>query len=397
MDEGLKLRVISPWFPDEVSIYSGVFVRDQIAAVTALGVDVEVEVPTIYPAASGPIPANVLAAMSDLASENADLVFRRLGRTTWVPSPVPARSGSMGRARAFATCMAMKRQATSTSVDVTHAHLGVPTGWAALELGDSPLVVTEHQSTLDDVLLDPVARNAYLDVIERCDVFICVSEVLRSKLVSAFGESVGETIRVIPNIVDLDAIPFRDRSPNALSAWIYVGGLAAHKGVETLLRSFARYRAAHVRDATLTLVGAGPLESWVRRFIGDGDLAGSVRLIGAVERSSLGAVLDAADVMVHLSRYETFGLATLEAIGAGLPVVALANGGVDSTWRDHESACGTILHPSSDPDEVADAVARLRNSNTLDPVIGRSMVVSRFSPDTVGKSLVEVYESCLVN
>jgi glycosyltransferase involved in cell wall biosynthesis len=206
-----------------------------------------------------------------------------------------------------------------------------------------------------------------------------------------------DAIRVIPNIVDLDGIPFRDRRPNPFSSWIYVGGLATHKGVETLLRAFSRYRADHDSDATLTLVGAGPLQNWVRRFIEDETIAGSVRLTGAVDRSRLGALLDLADVMVHLSPYETFGLAVLEAIGAGLPVVSLANGGVDSTWRDHEPACGVILDPSSGPGEVAEAVARLRSSDALDLASGRAMVVSRFSPVAVGKRLLEVYEECLVN
>jgi glycogen(starch) synthase len=380
-----------------VSIYSGVFVKDQVDALEDLGVDVEVEVPTIYPAPPGPVPANIFEAMRELAFEGADRVFHRSEKTTWVPSPVPARSGAMGRAHAFATCLAMKRQAVPTRADVTHAHLGVPTGWAALALGDRPLVVTEHQSTLDDILRDPVARQAYLEVIERCDAFICVSDVLRSKLTEAFGDEVCDAIRVIPNIVDLDRIPFRDRRPNPFSSWIYVGGLAAHKGVETLLRAFSRYRADHDSDATLTLVGAGPLQNWVRRFIEDEAIAGSVRLTGAVDRSGLGALLDSADVMVHLSRYETFGLAALEAIGAGLPVVSLANGGVDSTWRDHEPTCGAILDPSSDPGEVAEAVARLRSSDALDLVSGRAMVVSRFSPDAVGRRLLEVYEECLVD
>ncbi len=392
----LKLRVVSPWFPDPVSIYSGVFVRDQVKALEGLGLDVEVEVPTIYPAPAGPIPANVFGAMRELASTGPERLFPKSGNATWIPSPVPARSGSMGRAQAFATCLEIKRKALPTRVDVTHAHLGVPTGWAALELGDRPLVVTEHQSTLGDVLRDPVARNAYLEVVENCDVFICVSDVLRSKLREAFGDEAGEAIRVIPNIVDLNGIAFRDRRPSPCSAWIYVGGLATHKGVMTLLRAFSRFRNHYDSEATLTLVGAGPLQNWVKRFIEDEAMASSVQLTGAVDRSHLGALLDLADVMVHLSRYETFGLATLEAIGAGLPVVSLANGGVESTWKDHEPACGVILDPTSDPGEVADAVARLRSSDALDPASGRAMVASRFSPHTVGKRLVEVYKECLV-
>ncbi|CAN5868254.1 hypothetical protein BH23ACT4_BH23ACT4_11720 [soil metagenome] len=396
MADQIKLRVVSPWFPDTVSVYSGVFVRDQVGALEGLGLSVEVEVPLIYPAPPGPVPANVIGAMRKLASEGSDRVFPRSGNATWIHSPVPARPGSMGRARAFARSLAMKRQAVASAADVTHAHLGIPTGWAALKMGDNPLVVTEHQSTLDDVLSDPAARQAYLEVIEGCTVFICVSEVLRSKLIGAYGGEVGEKIRVIPNIVDLDGIPFRDRRPNPFSSWIYVGGLAVHKGVETLLRAFTRYRAQFDPGATLTLVGAGPLLNWAERFVGDRFIAGSVRVTGAVDRSRLGALLDSADVMVHLSRYETFGLASLEAIGAGLPVVSLANGGVDSTWRDHELKCGTILDPSADPGDVADAVARLRSSLVLDPASGRAMVESRFSPDSVGRRLLEVYEECLV-
>lgn len=388
----MRVCVISPWYPDRYSAYSGIFVRKQVEAVEALGAEVWVENPEIYPAPPGKVPPEVWEALRELARRDPYAAFDTNGTVTKVPSPVPSRSGYLGRVDAFTRAIRLKREVLPVDVDVTHAHLGIPTGLAALELGDSPIVVTEHQSTLERMLSEPGAVAQYRKVVERADLFICVSGHLRDRILAACGDDLVDRIELLPNIVDLSDIEFRVRSDFRTSNWIYVGSISQHKGVELLVRAFERYRKVN-SAATLTIVGEGPHRPWVERYASGRGFRSAMTVTGSLPHSSVGQFLDAADVMVHLSPSETFGIASLEAIGAGLPVVSLRNGGAQDAWGDIESEVGVLLDLSADAGDVVDAVSDIGSGALkLDPERARARVIESFSPDEVGRRLFEIYQ-----
>ena len=97
-----------------------------------------------------------------------------------------------------------------------------------------------------------------------------------------------------------------------------VGRLIEQKDHATLLRAFARVRNA-VPQARLAILGSGPLEPETRRLVGELGLDDAVALPG---RTDIRDWLERADVFVHTSRWEGFGIVLLEAMLAGLPVVA---------------------------------------------------------------------------
>ncbi|HEY5891478.1 MAG TPA: glycosyltransferase, partial [Acidimicrobiia bacterium] len=390
----MRVNVVTPWYPNRHSPYSGIFVEQTVAAVESFGATVEVEVPLIYPAPSGPIPPDVKYAMEQLAGTDPEALFEVVGNTTWIPAPVPSLSGPMGRARAFAEGLALKRRHLPTSSDITHAHLGMPTGWAVRQAGcDGPLVITEHQSTLADVFRDDKAREAYLETLRAADAFICVSGLLVDLLRTEFGDEFVADVEVVPNVVDTGRIGFSPRKPPEFKSWIYIGGLTEKKGVMKLLQCFWSYTRRFDSHATLTVIGDGPLRVWVEKYSDSKALSDSVDLVGAIPHSRINQYLQAADVLVHLSEFETFGISSLEAIAAGLPVVSLRNGGAESTWGDVEQSCGLILGRNEDPETIATKIAGLRSEPArLDPLVGRSMVASRFSPHSVGGTLMSIYE-----
>ncbi len=393
----MRVDVVTPWYPNRHSPYSGTFVEKTIAAVQEIGATVEVEVPTIYPAPTGPVPVIVKEAMEQLAGADPEALFEVVGNTTWIPSPVPSLSGPMGRARAFAESLALKRQFLPTSSDITHAHLGMPTGWAVRQVvPHSPLVVTEHQSTLSDVFRDELARAAYLETLRSANAFICVSDFLLDQLRAEFGDETVAKVEIVPNVVDTTNIQFRHRGTPEFESWIYIGGLTEKKGVIKLLKSFWEYNRQFAPRSTLTIVGDGPLRTWVEKFAYSKGVGDSVDLVGPQPHSRINEYLQSADVLVHLSEFETFGISSLEAIAAGLPVVALRNGGAESTWGDVEKSSGMILGKDVDPGAIATEIARLRSEpSRLDPLVGRAMVEKRYSPQSVGTALMTIYERCL--
>lgn len=388
----MRIQVVSPWYPDWYSPYSGVFVKQQVDALAGRGHSVAVEQPEIYPGPAGQVPERVWRAMRQVASRDPYALCARHRESVKAPAPVASGSGMLGRATAFAKGLEIKREFIPIGdVDVVHAHLGVPTGLACLELKDSPLVVTEHQSTLARIFAQSGGVEAYRRVVAEAAAFLCVSEHLKWEIVAAIGEEYASRIAVVPNVVDLGEVPFRSRNGAPTDHWIYVGTLFQHKGVELLLRSFKIFQQRRPR-ATLTLVGEGPYRSWVQRFVSANGLSQSVDLVGAVPHHEVGGYLDRADVMVHLSASETFGIASLEAIGAGLPVVSLRNGGAEDAWGDFESSVGRLLPDDAGAADVAEAVMELGDGgDALDAEYGRRQVETLFSADRVADLLLEVY------
>lgn len=388
----MKINVISPWYPDSTSVYSGVFVEKQVQAVRMLGAEVTVEVPTLFPAPPERIPRAVVDGIRALARNDIEAVFPSKDSSTWIPTPVRSASGFVGRAESFKSFLSLKREFAPVNADVTHAHLGVPSGWAAMELGDSPLVVSEHQSTLKEVFSEPKAKEMYRQVLASADAFICVSPLLRDDLTDTFGEAATNDIKIVPNVVDLEDIPFSWNEMCDFRNWIYVGSMASHKGFPLLLESFAVYRREVEPDATLTVIGGGPLKEWARRFASSKGITRSVTLHGPTPHSDLGPLLNAADLMVHLSPLETFGIASLEGLGAGLPVISLRNGGADTAWGDLEQIAGCILPTTADSEEVVAAVVGLRDGpGRLDLTRVRKEIERRYSFETIGEQLLSIY------
>jgi glycosyltransferase involved in cell wall biosynthesis len=101
-----------------------------------------------------------------------------------------------------------------------------------------------------------------------------------------------------------------------------VGRLEEQKDQETLLRAFARLAARH-KDWDLRIVGEGALGPGLKKLARSMELNGRVQMTGVT--ADIGSEYRAADVFVISSRYESFGLATGEAMSFGLPVVGFAD------------------------------------------------------------------------
>lgn len=128
--------------------------------------------------------------------------------------------------------------------------------------------------------------------------------------------------------------------------FVYSGRLSAEKGVTLLIRAFARF-VADVPHASLTLVGDGPLRQTVERLIEKLDLTRSVSVTGWVSPARVNEELSEAWALVAPSIWaEPFGLAVVEAIMRGVPVVASNRGGFAENVD--ESVTGLLVEPGDE-------------------------------------------------
>jgi glycosyltransferase involved in cell wall biosynthesis len=178
---------------------------------------------------------------------------------------------------------------------------------------------------------------------------ICVAERERTSGLAA-RTCIAERTVVIPNAVDLDAIPHA-RNDGGRPLVVAVGRLAGPKDALTLVRALS---AVPGRAFTALVVGDGPdrpsVEAEVRRL----GLQDAVTLAGT--REDVPALLARADVFALSSRSEGAPLSILEAMAVGLPVVASRVGGVPELVVDGETG---LLVPPGDPAAMADALGRL--------------------------------------
>ncbi len=165
------------------------------------------------------------------------------------------------------------------------------------------------------------------------------------------------------------------RLPDASHRFLNVARLSRQKGQDILLRAFPRVRAA-LPGATLALVGAGPDEAALKALAGALDLEDCVTFHG--HQSDPSTYFKAATCFVFPSRWEGFGLALVEALSFGLPVVASAcSFGPRELITDDRIG---FLAPVGDEAALASAmIEAARAVSASDSIAMRRAVAARFA------------------
>jgi glycosyltransferase involved in cell wall biosynthesis len=137
------------------------------------------------------------------------------------------------------------------------------------------------------------------------------------------------------------------RRPSSVPRFVFVGRLLHWKGVHFAIRALAEARRT-VPAATLALFGSGPAEQWLRDLAKTSGVADAVEFAGHIPRQQLAGSLLGYTALVFPSLHDSGGLAVLEALSKGLPVVCLDLGGPGIMVN---GSCGIVV-PTVDVDEA---------------------------------------------
>ena len=412
-EDAIRVLIVG-WYPAADAVTGGRFVADQVAALAATGRVLPSVVAFENAALRGEsaLRDRQAAAIRDNRAAALRLVDAftdaPAGGVPRVPTAritaaagTTSTSGTDHRADNRVDALRALVAASGRSPwDLVHAHPGYPDGaaaGAAAAMLGAPLIVTEHARFLETRVGEPAIRVRYRDTLRSAARVVAVSRVLASQIVAIVPE-VGNRIVVIPNAVDVEA--FRPTAvPRVVGELLWVGNRVESKGIETLLRAFASLRRSRP-ETTLRLIGEPPPRDedvrWVdlASRLGVGD---AVRFEPAGDRTAIAAAMARADLFVHPSPFETFGVVVAEALAAGLPVVATDSGGVTEVLGDRPDELGAIVAPA-DPDALAAAIAAaLDRRDSFDPHALRSHVVERFAAERVAARLVDLYRDVLAD
>jgi glycogen synthase len=192
-----------------------------------------------------------------------------------------------------------------------------------------------------------------------------LSDAIRARVIAA-GAPLPEG-RVVPQGVDARVFPPRAFRPmRAAPHLVCVGRLHPSKAPDVALDALASLRARGV-DAKLTMAGVGPTPAEDAEYREHAETKGvgdAVTWAGLVPRAQLVKLLHDADALMFLTRWdgEAQGLTHLEAMSAGVPVVAYALGGALELLSAHPVA---ELAARCDGDAMGDAVMRLLGDEAL--------------------------------
>lgn len=226
-------------------------------------------------------------------------------------------------------------------LDILHVHYAIPHAVSAylaaqaMGAGRPKTLCTLHGTDITLVGLDRSFFEMTRFSIDAVDGVTAVSEYLRNKTVSEFGTE--RPITVIRNFVDTSRFhprPAREcRGKYAPAGEKIVAHLSNFRPVKNIIgvvHMFANLRRR--MPAKLLLIGDGPQTAEAFSLARALNVAGDVKYLG--NRDDVDEILCAADVFLLPSNYEAFGLAALEAMACGVPVVASRVGGVPELIDD---------------------------------------------------------------
>ena len=284
----------------------------------------------------------------------------------------------------------VRRELRGFAPDIVHAHepLIPGTGLFATLASPAPVVGTFHAFAERAVLYSavaPVLRRVWRRLAAR----LAVSRASAGFVERRFGDGV----RVVPNGTELER--FQGVSPAPLpegSAVLFVGRLEPRKGLSVLVKALPALLRRRP-DAFLVVVGDGPERDVVRRL--PQEMRERVLMEGRVPDDALPSYHAGADVFCAPAvGGEGFGIVLVEAMAAGLPVVASDIPGYREVVRDGAEG---VLVPPGDPEALAAAIAALLD----DPLYARQLGEAgrqrarRYSWDVVAEEIETVYREAL--
>lgn len=253
--------------------------------------------------------------------------------------------------------------------DIVHAHYATGYGlWGSCQ-NTAPFVLTVWGTDIEDALknkltMAPIVRRALK---KAC----CVTSASRflAERTMIFEPSVKDKIHVVPFGVPL---PKDDNDPadrnDEIIRFVFTKNFRPAYAPDITLKAFA-VAARKNKNIRLTMVGGGPMKADLIQMAENWHLTERVEIKGWQSMAATENLIDAADVMLMPSRRESFGVAALEALAHGKPVIGSKIGGIPEIVEDEVNG---LLIPTEDPESLAMAILRLAGDRDLRRRMGRA-------------------------
>lgn len=273
--------------------------------------------------------------------------------------------------------------------DIIHAHY-VRVGYCASFLKEDtgiPLVITEHSSQMNRVDLAQrhriIGSKAYNDA----DQLIAVSDALAHMIDLNFGIKA----KSIPNLIDTDIFTYEGYERNDKYTIISAGNLVKTKRMDLIIEAFHRAFRDNPK-VDLVIFGEGPERPKLEELISKYTLEKNITLCGLKSREEISKVFKEGDLFVLPSQTETFGVAYVEALASGIPVIATRCGGPEMFVTEENG----VMIDVDDIDALTKAMIYMYNNmDKFDNEKIAKEAREKFSPSAIARKLIITYNDIL--
>lgn len=295
----------------------------------------------------------------------------------------------------------MVNVATKYNLEVLHVHYAIPHAYAAYSAKKIleakgikiPVVTTLHGTDITLVGKNPSYRPAVNFSINQSDVVTSVSESLKNDTFDFFD--INRSIEVIPNFIDLELYNQAGPCPSVFSAEgefiiTHISNFRKVKRIEDIISIFAKIQAEV--PAVLLMLGEGPEKEKARVQAQDLGIHNKVKFLG--QTSDIERILCISDLFLLPSEKESFGLAALEAMAAGVPVISSNTGGLAEVNLHGITGFTASV---GDVDSMANhALDLLKDSDQLKAFkTAAKQQAQNFSIEKIGPQYLAVYEKAV--
>lgn len=273
---------------------------------------------------------------------------------------------------------------------ILHAHLPRAELVGLATMGDLRFISTRHnaESFFPGA---PEFLSGFLSrlVERRAAKIIAISNSVKEFLLNSGEVKNEENIEVVyyGYFPAVDAKQLKSNLPFSLLRLGTISRLAPQKDLPTMIRAFRGYNIQNT-DSSLSILGAGPLESELKVFVKSINLASNVEFLGRSSKTR--DFLLSLDVFILTSLYEGFGMVLLEAMDAGIPIVAARNSAIPEVLgEEFPGLCIT-----GDVDDFLFKINALKDENYRKSVLEiQEKSLKKFSANSMSEKLFSLYDN----
>jgi L-malate glycosyltransferase len=278
--------------------------------------------------------------------------------------------------------------------DLIHAHVILPTGWAAMKLGqyyDIPVVLTEHSGPFSVHLTSSLKQRLAYETLTNVNRVLAVSPALSQNIRHFYPNT---KIDVVGNVIrtDLFARPIKNINLSHISKqsgirFLSVAHLNEQKGIHYLLEAAQLLIQRGITHFELLIGGDGPFRYHLEKMAEP--FSEQCHFLGMLNRQEVIYWMQQCDVFVLPSLGETFGVVLGEAMACGKPVIATRCGGPEFVVTPEIG----ILVKTADSEVLAEAMTGfiLKQFN-YDASKTQRSIDQRFGEDAFLKNISTIYE-----
>jgi glycosyltransferase involved in cell wall biosynthesis len=384
----MKVLWLASWFPNRTAPYNGDFIERHA-----------------YAAAPFTNQLFVIAIIKDDAMERGatEVIKRQSGNLTLYTAYYgPGKFGAAEKLLSFRKYFSLQRKIYKQieqefgRPDIVHVHVPMKAGLFAQYLKQNkgiPYVVTEHWAGYTTIcrpgIFDLGKTFIKLNnlVLKGASLVLPVSAYLGRMINDDF---VKIKYTIIPNVVDTAVFFPAEKKPAGVLQLIHISTMGYQKNMEAVIKALALWKE---RGGAFMLNCYGKTNKTIVELVRHHSLMEHIFFHGEADQSVLAKAMQQSDALILYSRYETFGCVLIEANACGVPVI-VSNLQVFHELI-HENVNGIFVEEDN-PEALAAALAAFdKTKNNFNPQQIAAFTKERFSYDTVGRQLKEVYSSVI--